>query len=128
MWRTRYTIFTVLMKCRYRSHVKFEMIIRSVASACFTQTNNRGLNSQRLCTTQENHCGWTSQKDRYVPVYKTELKCQIREMSTAARNFKIDSVLQKVYLHKMFMFNSMLQTLINNYCMFSSSYPSLFCS
>ncbi|VDI75312.1 Hypothetical predicted protein [Mytilus galloprovincialis] len=96
MWRTRYTIFTVLMKCRYRSHVKFEMIIRSVASACFTQTNNRGLNSQRLCTTQENHCGWTSQKDRYVPVYKTELKCQIREMSTAARNFKIDSVLQKL--------------------------------
>ncbi|XP_076096265.1 uncharacterized protein LOC143067106 isoform X2 [Mytilus galloprovincialis] len=96
MWRTRYTIFTVLMKCRYRSHVRFEMIIRSVASACFTQTNNRGLNSQRLCTTQENHCGWTSQKDRYVPVYKTELKCQIREMSTAARNFKIDSVLQKL--------------------------------
>ncbi|XP_071165601.1 uncharacterized protein [Mytilus edulis] len=98
MWRTRYTIFTVLMdmECRYRSHVRFEMIVRSVASACFTQTNNRGLNSQRLCTTQENPCGWTSQKDRYVPVYKTELKCQIREMSTGARNSKIDSVLQKL--------------------------------
>ncbi|CAG2191241.1 unnamed protein product [Mytilus edulis] len=98
MWRTRYTIFTVLMdmECRYRSHIRFEMIIRSVASACFTQTNNRGLNSQRLCTTQENPCGWTSQKDRYVPVYKTELKCQIREMSTGARNSKIDSVLQKL--------------------------------
>ncbi|XP_063430470.1 uncharacterized protein LOC134712654 isoform X2 [Mytilus trossulus] len=96
MWRTHYNMLTVLMEFRYRNHVRFEAIIRSVSSACFTQKHNRGLNSQRLCTTQGNPLGWTSLKGRHVPVYKTEFKCQMREMSTSTQNSKIDSVLQKV--------------------------------
>ncbi|XP_052104049.1 uncharacterized protein LOC127737430 [Mytilus californianus] len=96
MWRTHHNFFTVLMVGRYRSHIRFETIIRSIASACFTQTSNRGLTSQRICTTQENPSGCTSKKERYVPVYKTMLKCHIREMSTEPRNSKIDSVLQKI--------------------------------
>ncbi|CAC5420563.1 unnamed protein product [Mytilus coruscus] len=96
MWRTHHKFCTVVMVGRYRSHIRFETVIRSITSACFTQTSNRGMTSQRICTTQGNPSAWTSRKERYVPLYKAMLKCQIRKRSTGPRSSKIDSVLQKI--------------------------------